>query len=136
MPYNRQYFNKKDCLPESWLIWAGGLGGDVLREISIFSSVEKNVLCNFPREHNEEHFCEIILNLGHWFRRSCCSTEYSSFSSVPASLVHVVGIMGNITVKLFFKSGPVVEERRFHFKDFSASVANLFRGVELFVQFW
>ena len=26
-------------------------------------------LCNFGREHHEEQFCEIILNLDNWFRR-------------------------------------------------------------------
>ena len=26
-------------------------------------------MCNFGREHHEEQFCEIILNLDHWFRR-------------------------------------------------------------------
>ena len=29
----------------------------------------KNHFCNFGREHYEEHFCEIILNLDQWFRR-------------------------------------------------------------------
>ena len=30
---------------------------------------ECNYLCNFGRVYNEEQFCEIILNLGQWFRR-------------------------------------------------------------------
>ena len=31
-------------------------------------SLEQNLLCNFDREHFEEHSCEIILNLDQWFR--------------------------------------------------------------------
>ena len=34
-----------------------------------FCSAEQNHLCNFGRRHYEEQFCEIILNLGQWFRR-------------------------------------------------------------------
>ena len=33
-----------------------------------FCSTERNHLCNFGRECYEERFCEIILNLGQWFR--------------------------------------------------------------------
>ena len=33
------------------------------------SSAERNHLCNFGRGYYEEQFCEIILNLGQWFRR-------------------------------------------------------------------
>ena len=33
-----------------------------------FCSGEQNHLCNFGRGHYEEQFCEIILNLGQWFR--------------------------------------------------------------------
>ena len=36
-----------------------------------FCSAERNHLCNFGRGNQEEQFCEIILNLGHWFRRRC-----------------------------------------------------------------
>ena len=36
-----------------------------------FFSAERNHLCNFGRGHYEEQFCEIILNLGKWFRRRC-----------------------------------------------------------------
>ena len=35
-----------------------------------FCSTEWNHLCNFGRGYYEEQFCEIILNLGQWFRRS------------------------------------------------------------------
>ena len=30
---------------------------------------DRNHLCNFGRGYYEEQLCEIILNLGHWFRR-------------------------------------------------------------------
>ena len=33
-----------------------------------FCSVEHNHLRNFGRGYQEEQFCEIILNLGQWFR--------------------------------------------------------------------
>ena len=33
-----------------------------------FCSAECNHLCNFGRGYYEEQFCEIILNLGQWFR--------------------------------------------------------------------
>ena len=36
-----------------------------------FISAECNHLCNFGRGFYEEQFCEIILNLGQWFRRRC-----------------------------------------------------------------
>ena len=34
-------------------------------------SAEHNHLCNFGRGYQEEQFCEIIFNLGQWFRRRC-----------------------------------------------------------------
>ena len=34
-----------------------------------FYSTERNHLCCFGRGFYEEQFCEIILNLGQWFRR-------------------------------------------------------------------
>ena len=42
-----------------------------------FCSAEHNYLCNFGREYPEEQFCEIILNLGGWFRR-CCLKDFLS----------------------------------------------------------
>ena len=42
-----------------------------------FSSVEYSYLCNFGRGHYEEQFCEIILNLGQWFRR-CLLKDFLS----------------------------------------------------------
>ena len=34
-----------------------------------FCSAQQNHLCNFSRGHNEEQFCDLILNLDLWFRR-------------------------------------------------------------------
>ena len=42
-----------------------------------FGLSEQNHLCNFGRGHYEEQFCEIILNLGQWFRR-CCLKDFLS----------------------------------------------------------
>ena len=42
-----------------------------------FCSAEWNHLCNFGRGYYEEQFCEIILNLGQWFRR-CCLKDFLS----------------------------------------------------------
>ena len=36
-----------------------------------FCSVKQNHLCEFGTGHYEEQFCEIILNLDHWYRRKC-----------------------------------------------------------------
>ena len=56
-------------LPESWLIWAR-----LVKQLSfkiflalvaiLFSAAA--LLGNFSRGHYEEHFCEIILNIGQW----------------------------------------------------------------------
>ena len=35
------------------------------------------VLCYFGRGYYEEHFCEINLNLGQWFKR-CCLEDFLS----------------------------------------------------------
>ena len=43
-----------------------------------FCSVESNCLCNFSRGYYEEHFCEIISNLGQWFSSRCCLKEFLS----------------------------------------------------------
>ena len=37
----------------------------------LFCSAERNRLCKYGRGYYEEQFCEIILNLGQWFRRRC-----------------------------------------------------------------
>ena len=36
-----------------------------------FYSAERNHLFNFGKSHHEEQFCEIIMNLNQWLRRSC-----------------------------------------------------------------
>ena len=43
-----------------------------------FCSVEGNHLLNFGRGYYEDKFCEIILNLGQWFRRRCCLKDFLS----------------------------------------------------------
>ena len=43
-----------------------------------FCSAEQNHLGNFRRGYHEEQFCEIILNLDHWFRRKCCLKDFLS----------------------------------------------------------
>ena len=40
-------------------------------------SAEWNHLCYFGRGFYEEHFCEINLNLGQWFKR-CCLEDFLS----------------------------------------------------------
>ena len=37
----------------------------------LFCSAEWNHLCNYGRGYYEKQFCEIILNLGQWFRGRC-----------------------------------------------------------------
>ena len=43
-----------------------------------FRSAERNHLCNFGRGYPEEQFCEIIINLGQWFRRRCRLNDFLS----------------------------------------------------------
>ena len=43
-----------------------------------FSSARYSHLCNFGRGYYEEKFCEIILNLGKWFRSRCCLKDFIS----------------------------------------------------------
>ena len=43
-----------------------------------FCSAECNHLCNIDRGYKEEQFCEIILNLGQWFRRRCLLKDFLS----------------------------------------------------------
>ena len=38
--------------------------------LELWCSVEQNHLCNFGKEHHEEHFCD-ILNCDQWFRSRC-----------------------------------------------------------------
>ena len=42
-----------------------------------FCPVDWYHLCIFGRRHHEEQSCEIILNLGQWFRR-CCLKDFLS----------------------------------------------------------
>ena len=43
-----------------------------------FCSAECNHMCNYARGYYEEQFCEIILNLGQWFRSRCCLKDFLS----------------------------------------------------------
>ena len=36
-----------------------------------FQSAEQKHLCNCGKGCYEKQYCEIILNLGHWFRKTC-----------------------------------------------------------------
>ena len=65
-------------------------------------------MCNFGRGYYEEHFCEIILNSGKWFRRRYRLKDF--LSRALAALLfgggnHLCnlkeGIMVNIHVKLY-----------------------------------
>ena len=68
-----------------------------------------NHLCNIGRRHNEEQFCEIILNLDQWFRRKCYLKVFFIWSSgdLPVQWSKTIyailkeGIIGNIHVKLY-----------------------------------
>ena len=40
--------------------------------------METDVSTPFVRVHHEERFCEIILNLGQWFRRRCRLKDFLS----------------------------------------------------------
>ena len=62
-----------------------------------FCSAEQNHLCNFSGGCYEEQFCEIILNLGQWFR--CCLKEQWS-GTIYAILKE--GDIRNIHVKVFY----------------------------------
>ena len=59
-------------------ICTSGSGGDVVWRHFLsrvlwkpLCLTEQDHLCNFGRRHNEEQFCQIILNLIKWFRRRC-----------------------------------------------------------------
>ena len=73
-----------------------------------FCSAESNYLCGFVRGYPEEQFCEIILNLGQWFRRGCQLKDFLSgalaalvFSGANIYATLKEGIIGNIHVKLY-----------------------------------
>ena len=69
-------------------------------------SAERNHLCNFGRRHHEEQLCEIILNLGQWFRRRSCLkfliwSSGSPFAQQSGTIcaILVEGIIRNNSVK-------------------------------------
>ena len=74
-----------------------------------FWSAESNHLCKFGRGYYEEQFCEIISNLGQWFRKRCHLKDFFIWSSGGPSvrwsrIIYATlkkGIIGNIHVKLY-----------------------------------
>ena len=71
-----------------------------------FCSAEHNHLCNFGRRYQEEQFCEIILNLGQWFRR-CLLKKFLSGAlqrSITICVILVEGIKRNNSVNFEFES--------------------------------
>ena len=74
-----------------------------------FCSEEQNHLCNYGRGCYKEQFCEIILNMDQWFRRSCLLRIFLIWSSggpfVQRSgticAISVEIIKRNISKKLF-----------------------------------
>ena len=72
-----------------------------------FCSAEHNHLCKFGRGSYEEQFCEIILNLGKWFRRRCCLKYFLS---------------GALEALLFGGSEPLCNFERGHHREHSCEV--------------
>ena len=74
-----------------------------------FCSVDRNHLCNSGREYSEEQFCEIILNLGQWFRRRSLLKKFLIWRSVGPFVqrsgtncaISVEGIKRNCCMKIF-----------------------------------
>ena len=64
-----------------------------------FCLAECNHLCNFCRGYYEEQFCEIILNLGQWFRNRCNLKDFLSVALVTLLFSGVKPFMQ------FFKRG-------------------------------
>ena len=74
-----------------------------------FCSTNGNHLCNFGIGYQEEQFCDIILNLGQWFKRRCRLKIFLIWSSGSSFVqrsgticaILVEGLMRNNSVKLF-----------------------------------
>ena len=67
-----------------------------------FCLAEQNHMCYFGRWCYEEQFCEIILNLGQWFR--CRLKDFLSGALAALLIIYAIlkeDIIGNIYVKLF-----------------------------------
>ena len=60
----------------------------------------------FCRGYYEEQFCEIILNLGQWFRRRCLFNRFLIWSPP----VRWSGTIHAISERSYMKFGPVVQE--------------------------
>ena len=79
-------------------------------------SVEHNHLCNFGRGYYEDQFCEIILNLGQWFRR-CYLKDFLSgalaaflFSGVEPFVQFWKRAPWGTFMWSYMKFGPVLQE--------------------------
>ena len=80
-----------------------------------FCSANQNHLCNFGRGYYEEQFCEIILNLGQWFR--CRFKDFLSGALAALLFIRVEPFMQfwkRASLETFMwsymKFGPVVQE--------------------------
>ena len=81
--------------------------------------MERTHLCNFIRGYYEDKFCEIILNLGQWFRR-CHLKDFSSgalaallFSGVEPFVQFWKRASWGTFMWSYIKFGPVVQEMSF-----------------------
>ena len=63
-------------------------------------------MCNFGKGHHKEHFCEIILNLGQWFRR-CHLKDFLS---------------GALATLLFGSVEPLCNFERGHYRENSCEI--------------
>ena len=83
-------------------------GISCLELLQPFCSVERNHLRNFRRGYYEKQFCEIILNLGQWFRSRCRLKIFLIWGSGDppvrwSGTIYAIskeGIMGKIHVKV------------------------------------
>ena len=77
-------------------------------------SLEQNHLCNFGREHQEEHFCEITLNLDEQFRRRCLLKEFLPailFSRAELFVLFVRGHYKEHSCKIIYNLGEWFRRR-------------------------
>ena len=86
-----------------------------------FCSAECNHLCNFGRGYYEEQFCEIILNLGQWFRSRCCWNDFLSgalvaflFGGAEPFMQFWKRASWGTFMWSYMKFGPVVQEMSFN----------------------
>ena len=92
----------------------------IIGNIQPLCSVERNNLCNFGRGYQEEQFCEIILNLGQWFRRRCLLKDFLSgalatllFSGAEPFMQFWKRASWGTFMWSYMKLSPVVQEMLF-----------------------